>query len=96
MVRNSQNAKSPRLTLSRYDVNVSKQTTLLDGVDIGTPRWRVSMGGLIDRVHEAMNPSLITGAGPVIHYAIHDIRDVTYSLFYLLDNLIDKVGYYTL
>ena len=35
------------------------QTTLLDRVDVGTPKWRVSMGGLIDRVHEAMNPSLM-------------------------------------
>ena len=26
-----------------------------------------------------------TGTGPVIHYAIYDIRDVTYSLFNLLD-----------
>ena len=58
-VRNSQNAKSPRLTSWRYDVNVSKQTTLLDGVGVGRPKWRVCMGCLIDRVHEAMNPSLI-------------------------------------
>ena len=26
-----------------------------------------------------------TGTGPEIRYAIHDIRDVTYSPFYLLD-----------
>ena len=51
MCRNSQNAKSSRLTSWQYDVNVSKQTTLLYGVDVGTPKWRVSMGGLIDRVH---------------------------------------------
>ena len=53
------NAKSPHLTSWQYDVNVSKQTTLLNGVDFGTPKWCVSMGGLIDRVHEAMNLSLI-------------------------------------
>ena len=26
--------------IKRYDVNASKQITLLDGVDIGTPKWR--------------------------------------------------------
>ena len=36
------------------DVNVSKQTTLLDGVEVGMPKWRVPMGGLIVRVHEAI------------------------------------------
>ena len=30
---------------------------LLDGVDAGTPKWHILMGGLIVRVHEAMNPS---------------------------------------
>ena len=40
-------------------INVSKQTTLLDGVDVGAPIWRVSMGGLIDRVHAAINLSLM-------------------------------------
>ena len=36
-----------------------KQTTLLDSLDFGTAKWRVSMGGLIDRVHEAMKTSLM-------------------------------------
>ena len=39
-------AEAPNLSAQRhgYDVNVSKQITLLDGVDIGMPKWRVSMG----------------------------------------------------
>ena len=35
--------------------NVSKQTTLLDGFDIGPPKWRVCGRGLIRSVHEVMN-----------------------------------------
>ena len=31
------------------------KTTLLDGVEVGTSKWRISMGCFIDRVHEAMN-----------------------------------------
>ena len=58
-VGTAKNAKSSRLTSWQYDINVSKQTTLLDGVDVETPKWRVSMEGLIDRVHENMNPSLM-------------------------------------
>ena len=58
-IRNSQNAKSQRLTSWRYDLNFSKQTTLFDGVDAGTSQWHVSIGGLIDRVHEGMNKSLM-------------------------------------
>ena len=52
-------AKTPRLTPWRYDINVSKQTKLLDGVGIGTPKWRISMGGLINGVNEGMNLSLM-------------------------------------
>ena len=36
------------------------KTTLLDGVDVSTPKWRVSMGCLIDRDHEGMNPTLMS------------------------------------
>ena len=35
---------------------------LLESIDFGTPKWRVSMGGLIDRVHEAMDTSLSKGS----------------------------------
>ena len=55
----AKNAILPRLTSWRYDVNISKQKKLLDGVDVGTPKWRISIGCLIDHVHEAMNPSLM-------------------------------------
>ena len=41
----------------RTSLNVSKQKliTLLDGVDVGTPKWRVSTDCLIVRVHEAVS-----------------------------------------
>ena len=45
--------QNPCLTSLRYDVNVSKQATLLDGVDVGTPKWRVSFG----RTHGLLNRS---------------------------------------
>ena len=35
--------------------NVSKQTTLLDGVDIGPSIWRVLGRGLNRSIHEGMN-----------------------------------------
>ena len=35
--------------------NINKQTTLLDGVDVGPPKQRVSWRGLNRSVHEAMN-----------------------------------------
>ena len=35
--------------------NVSKQTTLLDGVDVGRPQWRVCGRGLNRSVYEGMN-----------------------------------------
>ena len=31
----------------------------MDSLDFGTHKWHVSMGGFIDQVHEAMNPSLM-------------------------------------
>ena len=34
--------------------NVSKQTTLLDGVYLGQPKWRVCGHGLNRYVHEGM------------------------------------------
>ena len=34
---------------------VSKQTTLLDGVDFGPPKWHVCGCGLNQSVHEGMN-----------------------------------------
>ena len=34
--------------------NVSKRTTLLDGVDVGLPKWRVCGRGLNRFVHEGM------------------------------------------
>ena len=39
---------------TRCQTNVSKQTTLLDGVDIGMPKQRVCWRGLKSSVHEAM------------------------------------------
>ena len=40
-----------------YDIyaNVSKQTTLLDGIHVGPPKWRVCGHGLNHTVHEGMN-----------------------------------------
>ena len=35
--------------------NVSKQTTILDGVDVGLSKWRVCGRGLNRSVHEGMN-----------------------------------------
>ena len=35
--------------------NVSKQTTLLDNVDVGLPKWLVCGRGLNRSVHEGMN-----------------------------------------
>ena len=35
--------------------NVSKQTTLLDGVDVCSSKWRVCWRGLNRSVHEGMN-----------------------------------------
>ena len=35
--------------------NVSKQTTLLDGVDVGPLKWRVCGHALNQCVHEGMN-----------------------------------------
>ena len=40
---------------ARHQIIVSKQTTLLDGVDVGPPKQRVCWGGLNRTVHEAMN-----------------------------------------
>ena len=40
---------------ARRQTNVSKQTTLLDGVDVGPPKQRVCWRGLNRYVHEAMN-----------------------------------------
>ena len=36
-------------------VNISKQATLLDGLDIGPLKWRVCGCGLNRFVHEGMN-----------------------------------------
>ena len=35
--------------------NINKQTTSLDGVDVGLPKWRVCGHGLNQSVHEGMN-----------------------------------------
>ena len=35
--------------------NISQQTTLLDGVDIGLSKWRVCGRGFNRSVHEGMN-----------------------------------------
>ena len=35
--------------------NVSKETTLLDGVDVGPYKWRVCGRGLNGSVHEGIN-----------------------------------------
>ena len=40
---------------TRRQTNASKQTTLLDGVDVGPPKQRVCWRGLNGSVHEAMN-----------------------------------------
>ena len=39
----------------RRQTNASKQTMLLDGVDVGPPKQRVCWRGLNGAVHEAMN-----------------------------------------
>ena len=40
---------------ARRQTNASKQTTLLDGVDVGPPKQRVCWRGLTGSVYEAMN-----------------------------------------
>ena len=40
---------------ARRQTNVSKQTTLLDGVDIGLPKQRVCLRGLNGSAHETLN-----------------------------------------
>ena len=40
---------------ARRQTNASKQTTLLDGVDVGPPKQRVCWRSLNRSVHEAMN-----------------------------------------
>ena len=40
---------------ARRQTNVGKQTTLLDGVDVGPPKQRVCWRGLNRSVQEAMN-----------------------------------------
>ena len=40
---------------ARRQTNASKQTTVLDGVDVGPPKQRVCWRGLNRSVHEAMN-----------------------------------------
>ena len=39
----------------QLQANVSKQTTLLDGVDVGPFKWHVCGRGLNGSVHEGMN-----------------------------------------
>ena len=34
--------------------NVRKQTALLEGVDVGPPKWRVCGSGLIQSIHEGV------------------------------------------
>ena len=45
-------AKPP---IPMFNINVSKQSTLLDGIDVGPPKQRVCWRGLNRSVHEAMN-----------------------------------------
>ena len=40
---------------NRRQTNISKQTTLLDGVDVGPPKQRLCLRALNRSVHEAMN-----------------------------------------
>ena len=40
--------------LVQRQANISNQTTLLDGVDIGPPKWRVCGRGIKQFVHEGM------------------------------------------
>ena len=40
---------------ARRQTNASKQTALLDGVDVGPPKQRLCWRGLNRSVHEAMN-----------------------------------------
>ena len=40
---------------ARRQTNASKQTTVLDGDDVGPPKKRVCWRGLNRSVHEAMN-----------------------------------------
>ena len=39
----------------QHHADVSKQTTLLDGVDVGPSKWHVRGRGLNRSVHEGMN-----------------------------------------
>ena len=55
---NSQNAKFSHFVMAisdQYHANVSKQTTLLDGIDVGPPKWCVCGRGLNQFVHDDMN-----------------------------------------
>ena len=40
---------------AQLHTNFSKQTALLDGVDVGPPKWRVCGRGLNLCVHEGLN-----------------------------------------
>ena len=40
---------------AQHQTNISKQTKLLDGVDVGPPKQCVCWRGLNRSVHEAMN-----------------------------------------
>ena len=40
---------------ARCQINVSKQTTLLDDIDFGSPKQRKCWRGLNRSIHEAMN-----------------------------------------
>ena len=35
--------------------NISKQTTLLEGIDVGSPKWHVCVRDINRSVHEGMN-----------------------------------------
>ena len=39
----------------RRHANVSKQTKLLDGIDVGPPKWHLSGHGSNLSIHEGMN-----------------------------------------
>ena len=42
-------------TRDQRHANVSKQTTFLDGINVGPPKWRLCGRGLNRSVHEGIN-----------------------------------------
>ena len=65
----------------QHHANVSKQTTLLDGIDVGPSKWRVCGCGLNRSVHKGMNDvsnikvHLKTRSGNINIYIINSLSE---------------------